>query len=65
MTPSNGVKIGGDKVEEGEHGIFPSPMEAHGVERLEHSPICMSDDMVPIPCEHESHLAHLSESKVR
>ena len=53
----------GDKVKNGEHGIFPSPMEAHGVEETESIPICLNDDMVPIPCEHESHLAHLSESK--
>ena len=53
----------GDKVKNGEHGIFPSPKEAHGVEETEPIPICLSDDMVPIPCEHESHLAHLSESK--
>jgi hypothetical protein len=63
VTPSNGVILGGDKVEEGEHGSFPSPKEAYGVERTEHSPTCLSDDMVPIPCEYESHLAHLSESK--
>src|SRR3954466_7113380 len=25
--------------------------------------ICLSDDVVPIPCEYESHLAHLSENK--
>ena len=53
----------GDKVTNGEHGIFPSPMEAHGVEETEPIPMCLSDDIVPIPCEHESHLAHLSESK--
>ena len=50
-------------VDDGEHGIFPSPMEAHGVEILEHTPICMIDDMVPIPCENESHLAYLSVSE--
>ena len=43
--------------------LFRSPMEVHGVEKLEHTPICMSDDMVPIPREHESHLAHLSVSE--
>ena len=50
--------FGCDKFENGEHGISPSPMEANGVE---HSPMCV--DMVPIPCELESHLAHLSESE--
>ncbi|KAK1601998.1 hypothetical protein QYE76_027103 [Lolium multiflorum] len=71
--------LGGDGVEHGEHGILPSPMEAHGVEMVEHgnfpstteahgdeqvepTPICLIDELVPIPCEHESHLAHLSES---
>ncbi|KAK1608424.1 hypothetical protein QYE76_032097 [Lolium multiflorum] len=67
-------------VEHGEHGILPSPTEAHGVEMVEHgkfpsttkeahgdeqvepTPICLIDELVPIPCEHESHLAHLSES---
>ena len=53
----------GDKVKNGEHGIFPSPKEAHGVEETEPTPICLSDDVVPIPCEYESHLAHLSENK--
>src|SRR3954467_10075103 len=53
----------GDKVKNGEHGIFPSPKEAHGVEEPEPTPICLSDDVVPIPCEYESHLAHLSENK--
>ena len=24
--------------------------------------MCLNDEMVPIPCENESHLAHLSES---
>ncbi|KAK1558224.1 hypothetical protein QYE76_017771 [Lolium multiflorum] len=71
--------LGGDGVEHGEHGILPSPMEAHGVEMVEHgnfpstkeahgdeevepTPLCLIDELVPIPCEHESHLAHLSES---
>ncbi|KAK1596210.1 hypothetical protein QYE76_018549 [Lolium multiflorum] len=49
-------------VENGEHGMIPSPMEAHGDEKIEPTPICLNDEMVPIPCEHESHLAHLSES---
>ncbi|KAK1617400.1 hypothetical protein QYE76_022917 [Lolium multiflorum] len=79
IAPSNGVHMGGDGVENGEHGMIPSPMEAHGVEMVEHgkfpstteahgdeqvepTPICLNDELVPIPCEHESHLAHLSES---
>ena len=45
-----------------EHGNFPSTKEAHGVEKIEPTPICLNDELVPIPCEHESHLAHLSES---
>ncbi|KAK1602018.1 hypothetical protein QYE76_027123 [Lolium multiflorum] len=49
-------------VENGEHGMIPSPMEAHGDDKIEPTPICLNDEMVPIPCEHESHLAHLSES---
>ncbi|KAK1585104.1 hypothetical protein QYE76_037470 [Lolium multiflorum] len=96
IAPSNGVHMGGDGVENGEHGmipspmeanvvehgehgILPSPMEAHGVEMVEHgkfpstteahgdeqvepTPTCLFDELVPTPCEHESHLAHLSES---
>ena len=31
----------GEKVENGEHGIFPSPMEAYGVEHTEHNPTCV------------------------
>src|SRR4051812_40278566 len=31
-------------------------------ERLEPTPICMQNDIVPILCEDESHLAHLSEN---
>jgi hypothetical protein len=71
--------LGGDGVEHGEHGILPSPTEAHGVEMVEHgkfpstteahgdeqvepTPTCLIDELVPTPCEHESHLAHLSES---
>ncbi|KAK1580766.1 hypothetical protein QYE76_037337 [Lolium multiflorum] len=71
--------LGGDGVEHGEHGILPSPTEAHGVEMVEHgkfpstkeahgdeqvepTPTCLIDELVPIPCEHESHLTHLSES---
>ena len=55
--------LGGDGVEKGEHGILPSPMEAHGDEKIEPTPICLIDELVPIPCEHESHLAHLSVSE--
>jgi hypothetical protein len=43
-----------------EHGNFPSTKEAHGEEKVEPTPICLIDELVPIPCEHESHLAHLS-----
>ena len=42
--------LGGDKVKNGEHGIFPSPKEAQGVEHTEPIPICLSDDVVQIPC---------------
>ncbi|KAK1612219.1 hypothetical protein QYE76_035892 [Lolium multiflorum] len=62
MAPSHEVYLGGVGVENGEHGIFPSPMEAHGDENIEPTPICLDDEMIPIPCEHESHLALLSES---
>ncbi|KAK1642899.1 hypothetical protein QYE76_060704 [Lolium multiflorum] len=71
--------LGGDGVELGDHGILPTPTEAHGVEMVEHgnfpstkeargdeevepTPLCFIDELVPIPCENESHLAHLSES---
>jgi hypothetical protein len=37
-------------------------MVAHGVESIEPTTICLNEDMVPIPCDNESHLAHLSES---
>ncbi|KAK1608162.1 hypothetical protein QYE76_031835 [Lolium multiflorum] len=57
-------------VEHGEHGILPSPTEAHGVEMVEHgkfpstkeaygdqkvepTPICLIDELVPIPCSTE------------
>ncbi|KAK1682138.1 hypothetical protein QYE76_042986 [Lolium multiflorum] len=49
-------------VEMVEHGKFPSTKEAHGDEQVEPTPTCLIDELVPIPCEHESHLAHLSES---
>ena len=54
--------FGGDTVDEVEHGNFPSTKEAHGVEDTEPIPMCLSDEMVPILCEHQSHLAHMSES---
>ncbi|KAK1679992.1 hypothetical protein QYE76_040840 [Lolium multiflorum] len=54
--------LGGDRVEMVEHGNFPSTKQAHGDEKVEPTPICLIDELVPIPCEHESHLAHLSES---
>jgi hypothetical protein len=37
-------------------------MEVHGVESIEPTTICLNGNMVAIPCEDESHLAHLSES---
>ncbi|KAK1602146.1 hypothetical protein QYE76_017189 [Lolium multiflorum] len=49
-------------VEMVEHGKFPSTTEAHGDEQVEPTPTCLIDELVPNPCEHESHLAHLSES---
>ncbi|KAK1602022.1 hypothetical protein QYE76_027127 [Lolium multiflorum] len=49
-------------VEMVEHGKFPSTTEAHGDEQVEPTPTCLIDELVPTPCEHESHLAHLSES---
>jgi hypothetical protein len=49
-------------VEMVEHGDLPSTKEAHGDEKVEPTPICLIDELVPSPCEHESHLAHLSES---
>src|SRR3954471_10921727 len=55
--------LGGDKVKNHELGIFTSPKEAHGVEETDPIHICLSDDVVLIPCEYESHLAHLSENK--
>src|SRR5664279_6109908 len=46
-----------------EHVSFPSTKEAYGVEEIEPIHMCLSDEMVPILCEYESHLAHLSESE--
>ena len=51
--------------DEAEHGSFPSTLEEFGVENIEPTLMCLNDAMVPIPCEHESHLAHLSESELR
>ena len=50
-------------VEKVEHGSFPSTLEAFGVENIEPTLMCLTYEMVPIPCENESHLAHLSESE--
>ncbi|KAK1616994.1 hypothetical protein QYE76_022511 [Lolium multiflorum] len=47
MIPSTKEANG---VENGEHGMIPSPMEAHGDEKIEPTPICLNDEMVPIPC---------------
>ena len=55
--------FGGDEDEKVEHGIFPSTLEACGVEETEPTLMCLSDEKVPIPCEFESPLAHLSESE--
>ena len=54
--------FGGDMVDKVEHGNFPSTKDAHGVEDIEPIPMCLSDELVPIPCEYESHLTHMSES---
>lgn len=60
---SMALTFGGDKVEKVEHGSFPSTLEAYGDEETEPIPRSLSYEMVPIPCENESHLAHLSESE--
>ena len=57
------LTFGGDKVEKVEHGSFPSTLEAYGDEETEPIPMSLSYEMVPNPCENESHLAHLSESE--
>ena len=57
------LTFGGEMVEEVEHGSFPSTLEAYGDEETEHIPISLCYEMVPIPCDHERHLAHLSESE--
>jgi hypothetical protein len=66
-TMSNAITMactfGGDEDEKVEHGSFPSTLEACGVEETEPTLMCLSDEKVPIPCEFESHLAHLSESE--
>ena len=51
-------------VEEVEHGSFPSTLKAFGVESIEPTLLCLHYEMVPNPCEHESHLAHWSESEL-
>ena len=38
-------------------------MEAHGVVNFEPTLMCLSYEIVPIPCGNEIHLAHLSESE--
>ena len=52
--------------EEGEHGIFPSPKAANGVEYGDVStfitPTLIYDERHNIPCESERHTPHLSES---
>ena len=58
------LTFGGELVEEVEHGSFPSTLEAFGVENIEPTLMYLSYEMVPIPCENESHLAHLSESEL-
>jgi hypothetical protein len=35
-------------VQNGEHVILPSPMEAHGDEKIKSTNICLNDEMVPI-----------------
>ena len=75
-VPLMASNLGGDRVENGEHGIFPSPLEVHGDEIGENgifpSPLealgventtptpICLIDVVPILREHESHQAHLS-----
>ena len=54
--------FGGDELEKVEHGSCPSTLEACGDEDTEHTLMCLNDDIAPIPCENESHLAHLSKS---
>jgi hypothetical protein len=46
-------------------GLFSPPKEdeTHGVVNIEPTLICLNDDIIPIPCEDESHIAHLSEIK--
>jgi hypothetical protein len=41
----------------------PKEDEMHGVVNIEPTVIYLKDDIVPIPCEDESHISHLSESK--
>jgi hypothetical protein len=48
------------------HDTMAPPIEddlgGDGDEKVEPTPIFLIDELVPIPCDHESHLAHLSES---
>ena len=53
--------FGGDELEKVEHGSCPSTLEACGDEETEPTLMCLNDEIAPIPCENESHLAHLSE----
>ena len=62
-APTMALTFGGEVVEEVEHGSFPSTLEAFGVENIEPTLMCLTYEMVPISCENESHLAHLSESE--
>ena len=55
--------LGGDELEKVEHGSFPSTLEACGDEETEPTLMCLNEEIAPIPCENESHLAHLSESE--
>lgn len=47
-----------------EHGGFPLTKETNGVEEIEYTLMCLNDEMIPILCEYESHLAHLSENEM-
>ena len=55
--------FGGDELEKVEHGSFPSTLEACGDEETEPTLMCLTEEIAPIPCENESHLAHLSASE--
>ncbi|KAK1619991.1 hypothetical protein QYE76_025508 [Lolium multiflorum] len=49
MAPPIEDDLGGNGVEMVEHVNFPSTKEAHGDEKVEPTPICLIDDLVPIP----------------